>query len=238
MRNLVPTFLVALFICAVALRAGHMGYDFVQESMNLYAAEDTSENMPKDAEMQKKDTPRSVKTVRKKILETDVINKDMPVFATKVARSTDDTSVDQVCITGPMLKKASKQLAYLEAREAQILEQQRLLESSDRRVREQIAKLKLINNNIIESAKLADSKIQKESKRLISMYEKMDAKRAAKIFNQMSPEVAAELLRTMKEDQSSAILASMDPKAAYQITLSLAGGIKKTRETYGKVRDE
>ena len=143
-----------------------------------------------------------------------------------------------MCITGHILKETIKKIAYLDAREAEIMEQQRLLETSDRRVREQVAKLKLIKEEIVESAKLADATINKESKRLISIYEKMKPKDAANIFNEMLPSVAAELLRTMKEDQSAQILSKMNPKNAYDITLSLAGGIEKTKEKYDTIQKE
>ena len=103
-------------------------------------------------------------------------------------------------------------------------------------MREQVAKLKLVKEQIIEQAQLADSKIAKESKRLISIYEKMNPKSAAGIFNEMSPKVAAELLRSMKEDQSSAILAKMTPKAAYNVTLALAHGIEDTKKDYKKIQ--
>jgi flagellar motility protein MotE (MotC chaperone) len=66
----------------------------------------------------------------------------------------------------------------------------------------------------------------------------MKPKDAANIFNEMQPNVAAELLRTMKEDQSSQILAKMNPKNAYNVTLSLAGGIKETEKKYDDVRKE
>lgn len=230
MRQHAPIIFLGLFICAVVLRTGHISYDYVQDSFQLHAAEKETEKAiasEMDAELN---------TVTKKILNDDIEKKDKNNFAAKAAGKTIDEKTDKVCITGPLLEHALKQLEYLSQREAEILEQQRLLETSDRRIREQLAKLKLIKYDLVESAKLADSTIQKESKKLITIYEKMKPKEAAKIFNEMDPAIAAELLRTMKEDKSSMILSKMNPKNAYNITLSLSGGFKKTIERYKELK--
>lgn len=141
-----------------------------------------------------------------------------------------------ICITHPMLKSAKEYIAYLYQKEKEINEQARIVEIYDRRVREQLSKLKLIKEQVVEQAKLADAKVIKEGKRLISIYEKMKPKAAANIFNEMAPNVAAELLRNMKEDQSSSILAKMSPKMAYNVTLALTKGIKQTERDYQKIK--
>jgi|GEM_PF-5677256 len=234
MSKWMPSVIISLFAVAVILRIGDFGFQYYGQWLSVHAATKTA---PKESA---KKTPSVKKdhviNVQDKILQTNNYKLNKTNFSTEKASKIIDNNPKKVCITGSMLKDAIKQLNYLDKQQKDITEQKKLLEVSDRRIREQIAKLKIIKNDIVESAKLADSKIQKESKRLISIYEKMKPKEAAKIFNEMSPAVAAELLRTMKEDQSSQILSKMDPKMAYDVTLSLAGGIKRTKDKYNTIR--
>jgi len=186
-----------------------------------------------------KDITQKEKNIRDKIIQVQPDDKNgeaINPYALEKIHVAQSGNTDNVCLTGPILKAAKKRLEYLKSREKKLEEQARLVEIADRRVREQVAKLKLVKEQIIEQAQLADSKIAKESKRLISIYEKMNPKSAAGIFNEMSPKVAAELLRSMKEDQSSAILAKMTPKAAYNVTLALAHGIEDTKKDYKKIQ--
>lgn len=163
--------------------------------------------------------------------------KDFNPYAFEEVKTLIESDAKSACITGTILVSAKERLEFLEKREEALKEQQRLVEIADRRVREQVAKLELIKDKIVEQAQLADSKIAKESRRLISIYEKMKPKDAANIFNEMSPKVAAELLRSMREDQSSAILAKMSPKIAYDVTLALAGNIKDTKKEYDDLKN-
>ena len=228
--NLV-TYLTIGFFSVVLLRTGIIlddaGYFAVQ------AEEKKEDAIPDFEKIVKKE-----KNIRDKIVsvqpdnDKEVIN---PYGLKKIHVERQDNT-DNVCLTGPILKAAKERLEYLKGHEKKLEEQARLIEIADRRVREQVAKLKLIKEQIIEQAQLADLKIAKESKRLISIYEKMNPKAAAGIFNEMSPKVAAELLRSMKEDQSSAILAKMTPKAAYNVTLALAHGIEDTKKDYKKIQ--
>ena len=134
------------------------------------------------------------------------------------------TDADKVCITRPLLKAAIEKQEYLLKLEKRVNAKAALLEVADRRVREQVAKLNLIKEDIAEKMRFANIHSEKEEKRLITIYEKMRPKDAAAIFDEMAANVAAELLRTMKEDKSSAILAKMNPKAAYAVTMALAKG--------------
>jgi flagellar motility protein MotE (MotC chaperone) len=237
MKKLMPKFLVLIFAVATILQLGQFGFDYYGNwsFIKAQAAQSDNEEKIKTAKTLS-NSNKKLRTVQDKILDTGNQNPEEESFFSKVGTTIIDKEPHKICITDIMLQDVKKQLEYLEEREKSIKEQEKLLEISDRRIREQIAKLKLIKDDIVESAKLADSKIQKESKRLISIYEKMKPKEAANIFNEMDPNIAAELLRTMKEDQSSEILAKMNPKVAYNVTLSLAGGIKNTKEKYNKIK--
>ncbi len=245
MKNFTPTLLVAFFGIAMTVRLGYFGHEYYRDMFTAKAQEKLEKKEEEKAIKPDETVKKSVdntplKTVTDRILQQDVKNnknKDIADFASKSASKSEIINPEKVCITGPILKETLKKLAYLDKREAEIMEQERLLETSDRRIREQVAKLKLIKEEIVESAKLADSTINRESKRVISIYEKMKPKDAANIFNEMLPDVAAELLRTMKEDQSSQILSKMNPKNAYDVTLSLAGGIKSTKEKYNMLKN-
>lgn len=244
MNRLSPQFFVMLFAGVITLRTGYVVYTYhgdiftanaketIKETPDIFPEKDIAEKS-KDVE----DNRDVLETITDKILKQKPKKSRQDPYASNEARKADVKNPKAACITGTMLKDTLEQLDYLNKREAEIMEQQRLLETSDRRVREQVAKLKLMKQEILSSAKLADTTIDRESKRLISIYEKMKPKEAANIFNEMAPNVAAELLRTMKEDQSSEILAKMNPKNAYEITLSLAGGIKKTKDTYNTIKN-
>ena len=216
------------FFSIVIIRAG-----IILDDANFLTVR-AEEPLPDYEEISKKE-----KNIRDKIIAIDPEQKgakEINPYGLKKVHVPEKMIGDKTCLTGPILDAARKRLEYLEKREKELAEQARLIEIADRRVREQVAKLTLVKDQIIEQAQLADSKIAKESKRLISIYEKMNPKAAAGIFNEMSPKVAAELLRSMKEDQSSAILAKMTPKAAYNVTLALAHGIEDTRNEYKKIQ--
>ena len=241
MSKFSPKFLVSLFAVAITMRTGYVFYEYYSDIFTANAAEKTEqteqvEKKPKPSS-EAKNSVDALETVSDKMLKEKPKKLEKNHYAAQIATKSEIKNPEKVCITGPMLKDTLKQLDYLNQRQAEIMEQQRLLETSDRRVREQVAKLKIIKQEIVESAKLADTTLDKESKRIISIYEKMKPKEAANIFNEMTPDVAAELLRTMKEDQSSQILAKMNPKNAYDVTLSLAGGIKDTKEKYNSVKN-
>ncbi len=239
MNRLSPKFFVMLFAVVITLRTGYVVFTYHGDIFTANAKETAKEtpDTPPKKSGDSEDTADTLETISDKILKQKPKKSKQDAYASKVARNSDVKNPKAACITGAMLKDTLKQLDYLNKREADIMEQQRLLETSDRRVREQVAKLKLIKEEIVTSAKLADTTINRESKRLISIYEKMKPKEAANIFNEMAPNIAAELLRTMKEDQSSEILAKMNPKNAYEITLSLAGGIKETKDTYNNIKN-
>lgn len=239
MSKYAPHLLVMIFAMIITLRTGYVIYEYQGDSFKASATETKPQEVILENKIIKNTplTSNKLETVSDKILKIDSNNAEINPYASQIASKEVD-NIDKTCITGIMLEDALEKLEYLEKREAQILEQQKLLEVSDRRIREQVAKLKLIKNEIVESAKLADSTIARENKRLISIYEKMKPKDAANIFNEMSPVVAAELLRTMKEDQSSQILSKMNPKNAYNVTLSLSGGIKETEKKYDNIRKD
>jgi flagellar motility protein MotE (MotC chaperone) len=232
MNKVSPKFFVMLFAVVITMRTGYVVYTYKGDILTANAQEILGKTPKKPL-----NTDDTLETISDKILKQKPEKPKQDAYASKIARKSDVKNPKAACITGAMLKDTLEQLDYLNKREADIMEQQRLLETSDRRVREQVAKLKLMKQEILSSAKLADTTIDRESKRLISIYEKMKPKEAANIFNEMTPNVAAELLRTMKEHQSSEILAKMNPKNAYAITLSLAGGIKKTKDTYNNIKN-
>ncbi|MEM6602592.1 MAG: hypothetical protein AAF621_00945 [Pseudomonadota bacterium] len=227
------TYLMIGFLSVVLIRGG-LFLDQAGHFDAIAAPSDISEGTDGQDNANEEEKPPIV-SIKDKLFDPEATIKkkdDFNSFAFKEVEASAQSDGSKVCITGPMLKAAKERLEYLKQKEKDLTEQARLVEISDRRVREQVAKLQLIKEQIIEQAQLADSKVAKESKRLISIYEKMKPKAAANIFNEMAPKVAAELLRSMKEDQSSAILAKMSPKAAYDVTLALAHGIEDTKTGY------
>ena len=238
------TYLTIGFLSIVLLRLG-LTFETSEILMAFAASDAASEDIsatdttPNDNNKNNKSENIPSETITKKLNDPKGFKKDTAPdndFAVEDTKINSEKNPETVCITGPMVRAATQKLEYLKKREEEIAEQSRLIEIADRRVREQVAKLTLMKEEIIENAQLADSKIQKESKRLISIYEKMNPKKAAEIFNEMNPALAAELLRTMKEDQSSAILAAMSPQNAYNVTLALSGGIQTSKEKHQQLK--
>jgi hypothetical protein len=142
MNKLMPYSLVFIFAALVTVRIGYVAHEYYGDSFVAHAEETkpTENKTQKDNKQEER-----AETVSDKIFKKDIKKEDKNNFASQVSTEAVITNPKQACITGVMLKDVLKKLAFLDKREAEILEQQRLLETSDRRIREQVAKLKLIN---------------------------------------------------------------------------------------------
>ncbi len=134
------------------------------------------------------------------------------------------------CLTGALVASADEKLALLEKREQQVSERERLIEVSERRLNEQMARLEAVRKKVSETAGLAEQKMGKDRSKLIAIYEQMKPKEAAGIFNEMDTVVASELLRSMREQSSSGILAAMEPKKAYEVTIVMSSFLKQREQ--------
>ena len=113
--------------------------------------------------------------------------------------------------------------ARIAEREAQIDTRAQALALAERRVEEQLARLKAAEEELRATIALSESAAETDLAQLTSVYENMGAEEAAALFGQMTPDFAAGFLGRMRPDLAAAILAGLDPINAYEISVILAG---------------
>jgi flagellar motility protein MotE (MotC chaperone) len=131
-----------------------------------------------------------------------------------------------------LLQKLSERRAALEKRDAELSQREVLLQATEKRIDEKIAKLAAIEKDI---GGIVDKQNQEDDARLkslVKIYETMKPHDAARIFEQLDMPVLLGVVEHMKEMKAAPILASMDPAKARAVTLALA----ERRDTRNKDR--
>ena len=121
-----------------------------------------------------------------------------------------------------LLQKLSERRAALEKRDAELSQREVLLQATEKRIDEKIAKLAAIEKDI---GGIVDKQNQEDDARLkslVKIYETMKPHDAARIFEQLDMPVLLGVVEHMKEMKAAPILASMDPAKARAVTLALA----------------
>jgi flagellar motility protein MotE (MotC chaperone) len=121
-----------------------------------------------------------------------------------------------------LLQKLSERRAALEKRDAELSQREVLLQATEKRIDEKIAKLAAIEKDI---GGIVDKQNQEDDARLkslVKIYETMKPHDAARIFEQLDMAVLLGVVEHMKEMKAAPILASMDPAKARAVTLALA----------------
>jgi len=113
--------------------------------------------------------------------------------------------------------------AQLDAREASLAEQAKVLEVARAKIEEQIAALDAAEKRLADTLALADKAAEADIARMVAIYEAMKPKDAAKIFATMDVSFAAGFLGRMKPDIAGAVLAGLPAERAYAISAELAG---------------
>lgn len=121
-------------------------------------------------------------------------------------------------------------IAALDAREARIAEREALIDTraqalalAEERLDEKIARLEAAEAELRATIALSETAAETDLTQLTSVYENMGAEEAALLFGQMTPDFAAGFLGRMRPDIAAAILSGLDPLAAYEISVILAG---------------
>jgi len=121
-------------------------------------------------------------------------------------------------------------IAALDAREARIAERETLIDTraqalalAEERLDEKIARLEAAEADLQATMALSETAAETDLAQLTSVYENMGAEEAALLFGQMTPDFAAGFLGRMRPDIAAAILSGLDPLAAYEISVILAG---------------
>jgi flagellar motility protein MotE (MotC chaperone) len=121
-----------------------------------------------------------------------------------------------------ILQSLSQRRDDLDKRAAEIDRREALLQATEQRIDEKIARLQQMESAISDAFNKEDQKDEAKIKSLVKIYETMKPKEAARIFEQLDLPVLLDVLEQMKELKTASILASMDPGKAKAVTLALA----------------
>jgi flagellar motility protein MotE (MotC chaperone) len=121
-----------------------------------------------------------------------------------------------------ILQSLAQRRDDLDKRAAEIDRHEALLQATEQRIDEKIARLQQMEGKINDAFKKEDQKDEAKIKSLVRIYETMKPKEAARIFEQLDLPVLLDVLEQMKELKTAPILAAMDPAKAKAVTLALA----------------
>jgi len=121
-----------------------------------------------------------------------------------------------------VLQTLSKRRTELDKRAGEMDQREALLQATEQRINEKIAKLQGMQDSIAASFKKEDQADDAKLKNLVKVYESMKPKDAARIFEQLDLPVLLDVMERMKDRGTGAILAAMDPVKAKAVTLGLA----------------
>ncbi|HXY99736.1 MAG TPA: hypothetical protein VEI03_07020 [Stellaceae bacterium] len=121
-----------------------------------------------------------------------------------------------------LLQKLSERRAELEKRAAALSQREVLLQATEKRIDEKIARLETLQKDIGGIVDKQNEEDQARIKSLVKIYETMKPAEAARILGQLDMPVLLGVLEHMKERNAAPILAAMDPSKAKTVTQALA----------------
>jgi flagellar motility protein MotE (MotC chaperone) len=144
------------------------------------------------------------------------------------AQDTDDQSLRQLADGeepdfSQMLRAFQARDAALRRKERELQDRMRALEVTDAAVDARLATLIEAEERLRRTLARADGASEDDLSRLTDVYEKMKPKEAALLFEEMDPDFAAGFLARMNPDIAAGIMAGMSPRAAYTVSVVLAG---------------
>lgn len=122
-----------------------------------------------------------------------------------------------------VLTRLAERRKQIEKFEQELAVRERLIEVAENRIESRIAELKAIEQRLQAQAKEEGEDVPDGLSNIVVMYEAMKPKDAARIFNTLDLGVLVSVVEQMKPRTMSAVLAAMDPMAAQNLTLKLAG---------------
>jgi len=121
-----------------------------------------------------------------------------------------------------LLQKLAERRASLDKRAAEQSQREVLLEATEKRIDEKIARLETLKKEIAGLADKQSAEDDARLKSLVKIYETMKPHDAARIFEQLDMPVLLGVVERMKERNAAPILAALDPAKAKAVTLALA----------------
>src|SRR5579862_7070822 len=121
-----------------------------------------------------------------------------------------------------VLQQLSQRRAALDQRAGELDQREVLLQATEKRIDEKIAKLQDLQKSIEVGVQKQSAEDDAHLQSLVKIYEAMKPKDAAQIFEQLDMPILLSVLQRMKELKTAPILAAMDPTKAKQVTTALA----------------
>ncbi len=121
-----------------------------------------------------------------------------------------------------VLQQLSQRRAALDQRAGELDQREVLLQATEKRIDEKIAKLEDLQKSIEVGVQKQSAEDDAHLQSLVKIYEAMKPKDAAQIFEQLDLPVLLSVLQRMKELKTAPILAAMDPTKAKVVTTALA----------------
>ncbi len=109
------------------------------------------------------------------------------------------------------------------AQEATLADRMAALALAESAMQARMTEMVAVEAKLSETLALADGAAEDDLARLTAVYEAMKPKDAAALFETMAPEFAAGFLGRMRADAAAAVMTGLSPKAAYGISVLLAG---------------
>ena len=130
-----------------------------------------------------------------------------------------------VCPEPPLalVEAMAKREDQVAAQEAAVADRMAALALAETAINTRLAEMAGVEAELSKTLAQADGAAEKDLARLTAVYEAMKPKDAAALFETMAPEFAAGFLGRMRADAAAAVMTGLSPKAAYGISVLLAG---------------
>lgn len=146
-----------------------------------------------------------------KVAQTE---EESPTFGTQI------TSDDDLA---PVLTALREREERIMRREMDIRKRIQALSIAEVEIDRKLEELKQAEADLRATLAIAQTAAEDDLTRLTDVYANMKPKQAAALFEEMDPDFAAGFLGRMRADSAAAIMAGLSPRAAYTISIVLAG---------------
>ena len=202
--NRIKLFPLLMGVAAVALSL--RAFD-VYTGMELLNAPVQAQDQPADAEESEKD-----------IADADQQPAVVPETSNRppiVVGLPDDEEME-------LITQLRQRRETLESRSTSLDIQEKLLESTEKRINEKIGQLEVLEDRIKSHLRLFEEKETEQLQSIVSIYETMKPKEAAPRFEALSLQTQLDLVQLMNPRKVAALMEKMTPRKASLLTTELA----------------
>lgn len=188
---------------------------------------------PKAPAQPQASTPASSNAKPTQTAEAPATDKADPAGGDKAGadKSTGDKAPGRPAMKDPLLlspaeievlQQLSARRTQIDQRASELDQQQVVLQATEKRIDEKIAKLATLQKSIQVSVDKENAADDARTQSLVKIYEAMKPSDAAQILSQMDMPILLQMVSHMKEAKTAPILAAMDPAKAEAITTAMA----------------